>query len=791
MGKRNVIILLLMPFVIALACLTSISITFNLIDTDIIGIAWNYAASEAFKISTTPYKLEAYGQNQKNYPVMNANLQWSVANKDPEDTVEHARIVDSNKLYADSVGEVVLTCSNAKGTVFKNLDAVIYENAAILINPSIAPSGTNIDKTIYFGEYDLDSNGNKVKAQFDIDIATMPASEKGNIKLETISDNLTIDSKNKTVSILGARSDDELSTIKFAFTSGLVCDNNPSLSFKVVKDGVNVYDYNQLLKCTNDSENGEIVVLRKSFESKDNLSGASNVTLFGNEKNGKFNFDSEVYRFKTSESDEYIQQWNAFASKNRDYSTISNNVIAGLRVQKDFYGNGYTLNLHNLTYPYETTTVDGNIIPTLTKDNLFRRPLPFFVLGDPNGLPLVTAYGQDNIGMYLDGDNITVNDVNIKNCDFGNNLANLDTVGTVLETNGKNITVSNSRLSNGKTVMRAYDSDVLLNNSLLSYSRNFLLSCGSYEFVPVNKNANNSFVTDSGSTVTKSLEEYLAKGSDGDSLLSSFVSGSKNEYTKDAVLSIQKALNSGSDYISDLYKGHIEVKDSFFYMSNIASIALESMFNGPYLFNSSPSLIGSLFGTMSFEGKSIVPLEATGIGGVSYPVELNISGKTRFYDYKKSEGFDLGGLINENISTIANEVFGRDVEINMDDIFPIKPLIMKQASSRGCVYNSQINVPIAFYGGGPNFSKVSFAEGSESETHLSSPIVTDMLSELLGLGQTDTGAMTGMRDMMKRSVLVCTGYENFKFILAKNDGYLFDKAPNIQDLINNSFNGGN
>ena len=29
-----------------------------------------------------------------------------------------------------------------------------------------------------------------------------------------------------------------------------------------------------------------------------------------------------------------------------------------------------------------------------------------------------TAFGQDNVGMYVDGSNITVNDINIKSCDF-------------------------------------------------------------------------------------------------------------------------------------------------------------------------------------------------------------------------------------------------------------------------------------------------------------------------------------------------------------------------------------
>ena len=46
--------------------------------------------------------------------------------------------------------------------------------------------------------------------------------------------------------------------------------------------------------------------------------------------------------------------------------------------------------------------------------------------------------------MYVDGDNIRVNDVNLKNCDFGDRMANLDTVGTVMEIYGDNVAVTNS-----------------------------------------------------------------------------------------------------------------------------------------------------------------------------------------------------------------------------------------------------------------------------------------------------------------------------------------------------------
>lgn len=108
--------------------------------------------------------------------------------------------------------------------------------------------------------------------------------------------------------------------------------------------------------------------------------------------------------------------------------------------------------MHNLTYPYETvTTGDGQEVPVLTADNLFRGPLPFYTLGDPNGMALITAYGQDNAGFYIDGDGVTVNDVIIKNCDDVNSLKKLETVGTAVEADGNGITIKTARFQTVKT----------------------------------------------------------------------------------------------------------------------------------------------------------------------------------------------------------------------------------------------------------------------------------------------------------------------------------------------------
>ena len=150
-------------------------------------------------------------------------------------------------------------------------------------------------------------------------------------------------------------------------------------------------------------------------------------------KKDDYNFKKDVYYFETTYNKEFIRQWNSFAYTNKNYSDVKTTLAAALRVQKDFYGNGYTLNFHNLIYPTQTQTIEGITIPVLAPNDIYRGALPYYSLGDPNGLPIVTVYGQDNVGMLIDADNVKVNDVVVLNANTPSSLRFLETVGTVVE----------------------------------------------------------------------------------------------------------------------------------------------------------------------------------------------------------------------------------------------------------------------------------------------------------------------------------------------------------------------
>ena len=816
MKKKNLIILLMFPFLISVFCIATINTTYNMIDVDISFIDWDYEELEDFQIGSEPHKLTAVGVNQRHSKVSGGEtLIWSVVNKN-RDEEPHAEVYFEKGAYylrAISPGEVVITCTNEKGNVHRSLNAIIYKDAYLGLYVK-GSSQANIDPMVYFGQYDHTRDN---PAQFEIQIKVAPE-EMANKVTILHSDNVTYDKETRTVKINQDVTGVEEAYLTIVSNDGIATPY--TYNFRIVEKGVNVYTYDDLLNCTNASPHGgDIVVLRRNFESLENtyvlddydkpeISFGSPIKLdeytelFGHYdiSTGKYSFASEVHHFTTNywASRDFIDQWNEFVGTNSDYEKLKEEVFVGLYVRKDFYGNGYTINMHNLTYPY--TTYDQTTIPRLTDDNIFRGPLKLYSLGDPNNSPLVSLYGQDNIGMYVEGNGITVNDINLKNCDFGDRMANLDTVGTVLEIYGDNVTIKNCKVSNGKNVVRSFSSkNLLIDNCILSNSRNFLFLTGSNRYVHVDRESMQTFTSLDGPVQTEAIETFLAPGGDGDEVLNTFIM----DYCKDqndrramraALESIQDALNSRANGGLPV-DGTTVINDTYFYRSGISSICLETLFNSPFLESASPTLISSMFEALdSIDGdsKALVPYVATRVSGVAYPVEVTVTGATRFYDYKDPNKLELDGLIEQNLTEKASGLY--DGEIGIDRVFPLRTMLMQRAKSNkkfthtdtedGITY---VNVPVAFYGGGINLSKISFKLDDE-ENHVSAAVEVDLLDSYLTL-KNNSGQSNDLLDSVKGVVLktvpTVMGYEPFKFAFV-TDGYLYGEAPQITDLKDNA-----
>lgn len=791
--KRNLIILLIIPFLIALLGIVTISSTFNFIQNDIIRIEWSYSDNEAFKVRDELYLLNATGISEKDYPAgPNNELVWSLTNADSADQEVHAEITELNDYYylkAISPGNVIITCSNAKGNVSKSFNALIYEGAYILLNSEISASGNNIDPNIYYGQYDLDGT-TKVNARITFDVSSSEQEVLDTIVIKELSNGLKAEVDNEQIIVEVQNNASTEEYVVVSCEDEALIDSVYTLNLNIVKDGVNVYSYEDLLNCTNRSEEGEIVVLRKSFESLANYeeqSDKNNVELFGTYNNGSFNFEDEAYFFETTYNTDYIDSWNEYM-KNDEDSQISKDLVAGIHVQKDFYGNGYTINLHNLTYPTDVTQVtsDGGVInvPTLSQTDLFRGPLPYYTLGNHNSMPLIEALGQDNVGLYVDGNNITVNDLTIKNCDFGNMLSNLHYTGTVVDVYGNNNTIINCNLSNGRCVLRVYESmNTSLINTMLSNSRNFLVSIGSNECIPIDDNTEFEFTDSSGNKATYTIAEYLAAEGIGDEDLNDYVMGEyeDKEKIRTAILSIQEALNDAS-LIEGQYHSSLTIEDCLFYQSGIASISIDSMFNGPFLYSGAPSAISNLLGVL-------VDYVPTNVGGLSYPVKVDITGSTKFYDYKTYDGMDISGIINENISAFASDagdIFDTeyDGEISIDMFFPLKEYLFSSASTYSDGKDTYVNVPVVFYGGAKNMS-VCNIDTIDMKAYLVSDNEIDLLDNYLDL--TNSSTLNMIRNLMCKAVTVVIGYEPFKYTYI-SDGYLFGKTPELSELKENARN---
>ena len=812
MKKKNLIILLMFPFLISVFCIATINTTYNMIDVDISFIDWDYDPMEGFQIGSEPHKLTAVGVNQRHSKVSGGEkLIWSVANVNPDEEPHAEVYYDKGEYYLRALtpGKVVITCTNQKGNVYRNLNAVIFKDAAIMLYAD-GDSQTGIDADVYYGQYDH-TRGNP--AEFYLTLKVLPEELA---VTATYSDNINYDAQTGRVTFKSYSQTDAYVTISSVEDIAIP----ETYAFKIVENGVNVYNYDDLLYCTNASPHGgDIVVLRRNFESLENTYVLDNndkpeisfgspikldtyTELFGHYDlaTGKYSFASEVHHFPTNyrASRDFIEQWNEFVGTNSDYEKLQEEVFVGLYVRKDFYGNGYTINMHNLTYPY--TTYNNTTIPRLTDDNIFRGPLKLYSLGDPNNSPLVSLYGQDNIGMYVEGNGITVNDINLKNCDFGDRMANLDTVGTVLEIYGDNVTIKNCKISNGKNVVRSFSSkNLLIDNCILSNSRNFLFLTGSNKYVHVDRKSMQTFTSLDGTVQTEAIETFLAPGGDGDEVLNTFIM----DYCKDqddrramraALESIQDALNSSANGGLPV-DGTTVINDTYFYRSGISSICLETLFNSPFLESASPTLISSMFEMLdSIDGdsKALVPYVATRVSGVAYPVEVTVTGATRFYDYKDPNKLELDGLIEQNLTEKASGLY--DGEIGIDRVFPLRTMLMQRAKSNkkfthtdaedGITY---VNIPVAFYGGGINLSKISFKLDDE-ENHVSAAVEVDLLDSYLTL-KNNSGQSNDLLDSVKGIVLktvpTVMGYEPFKFNFV-TDGYLYGQSPTATDLVNNA-----
>lgn len=830
MKKKTLIILLIIPFLIGLLTFVSITVLNITMASDITDIKWNYNQNEGFKIQAEPYELSATPVINENVILADGNdLTWYVKNLDSSDETQYARIEENNDkfyLYALEEGETQVVCSNIRGTVSKFFTAHIFENGAVIINPVLKSSGSQIDSSHYYGEYDLaydkvkldGATKNQTKVEFSVDVYS-DSTLSDEVMLLSASSNVAYDTSSNIMTIYESNDNTQDKVVDSYFTLASKTEDylKGTYNFKVVVNGVNIYNYNDLLMTTNFSTSGEIVVMQTSlgslrdvyngidvaiagdyevaktngylrYEPSSNVKKDESLELFGNydfnsNDINKFNFKNEVYTFETTYNHEYLDQLNV------DSNTYKTTLKAAIHLQKDLYGNGYTINANDLCFPNYGSIDTGlkRLSPTSGID-LFEGPLALVSIGNPEKGAIVKAYGQDNVGLYIDGDNITINDLKMKNIDDNVNRANFTFSGTVVDVNGDNVTIKNSVLSNGKNIVRAFSSDNLkIDNCILKTSGEFNLYLGSNEYIKpdetqkVNINYGGSqsesdFRTFFSNSYSSSDSNFVA-----DKLLTLLLNNDYSSENKDvlydAIVQMQAYLDNKNGIIrgdETLYDSHIECNNVLFGDSGIFSIAFDTMFNGPFLYSGLPSQVRSLLLTLS----SPAPQN---IAGTSKPVELTLSGNNKFYDWKSADDIDIGCLIEFSLPESITSS-----EIKLDDFFPMKEELKNIGRNNGYIYESDgkqyINSKVAWYGGGLNYSNLI----SNDEDAFGDIIIVDLLENKFSKNNGDTGIV----GMLGTCVMFAAGFNPFKFLTNDkiNSGEkpdLFGEAPQIEDLLKN------
>ena len=421
------------------------------------------------------------------------------------------------------------------------------------------------------------------------------------------------------------------------------------VKIRCVGSGVNVYSYRDLYYAT---ESCQIVVLHSNI--KDDF--------------GYIDGEIKYSEIHTTYNDTYY--------KNLDKEDEAK-VKVLISFKEDIYGNGHVINAHNVTYKL-TQDGAGNDVAA---PNFFEGPLNFIMATHTNpdngAISTISVKAQDNICFAL-YEGVTVNNVELRGCDLEetedgkHDLTHLNYIGTVAEVLGDDVNIEYSRLTNGRTVLRAFgdisDSEkeihVSISNSVLSGAREFIMRVGSNRFKEGTKD-----------TPSPNLDSD--KGTDYDT---------KKTYNK-------LTANQKEAYDEKYINTFVTVKNSVFKDTGLFAIGMDSHFAGKALedseavVNQFKQLEGLLNGWED-------------LARTSYGAKVSFDGDVELYNWKPVDDVDSSTLIEitGNFSIFNNMAF---------DVKGMITELSKQSDYSNIVtrYNNKnmVHAGIAFFGGGKNY----------------------------------------------------------------------------------------
>lgn len=416
---------------------------------------------------------------------------------------------------------------------------------------------------------------------------------------------------------------------------------NAKIRLRAVRDGVNVGDYETLRTAT---ANEKIVVLTQNV-----MLGVKNgVTMSLDD------LKKDVGEFETTYDKTFLKAAGE-STKIKYLIEFKNNV----------YGNGYEINADKFTRCVDAT---GNPL-------IFRGPLNFVAISN------ASVKGQDNVSFLVRTDGVLIDNVTLKGCsdeslfDDGKfNLSNLNNVGTTLEI-AASARIVNSRVSNGRTVMRIFAGKSTAGSPVVENKNDFNI-----ENERINVRIESCVLANAREFIVKIGSNRALKQIDG--AQRRLLDAAGNAYLPYA------EKNKTDEYFNDNYLiCDVTLKDSVLETSGLFSVGMETHFSGAMLYD------GSLIKTWK------------DCAATSFASALRIVGDVKMLDWKNLSNVDSSTLIE--VTGDANPWLTLNVSEMLKEVARQKrecaDIIVDNGGTK------YVHGGIAFYGGGYNYSYVDFS----------------------------------------------------------------------------------
>lgn len=424
------------------------------------------------------------------------------------------------------------------------------------------------------------------------------------------------------------------------------------IRLRAVKDGRNVGNYEELKTVT---EAGHIVVL------------TSNVML-GVKKDGTDMTEDElkkdVKKFITTYDKTYLEN----LEKSGENGVVNKYVQYLIEFKKDVYGNGFEINADKFTQCKDATG-----LPII-----FKGPLNFVAIAS------ASVKGQDNISFFVRTDNVLINNVVLKGCsddslneDGQFNLSKLNYVGTTLEI-AKSATLLNSRVSNGRTVVRIFAGGSTMGSPVVEDESAF-----NVQDEKINVHIE--------SCVLSNAREFILKIGSNRALKQTNEVQRKLLDANNNLYSPYDESNKTDKYFNDNYLiNDVTLKNSVLETSGLFSVGMETHFSGEFL-------LGGTITTWK------------DCAATSYASALRIVGDVKMLDWKNLSNVDSSTLIE--VTGDANPWLSMNVAEMMKEVAKVK------SECRDIILNvggtEYVHGGIVFYGGGYNYSYLDLTEAND------------------------------------------------------------------------------